>query len=361
MSRWPMIALGELLRQVVDSHPVHGNQTYPNFGIYSFGRGLFSKPSISGATTSAKTLCRARKGQFIYSRLFAFEGAYGLVNEEFDGYFVSNEYPMFTCDQERLFAEYLALYFRTPRVWDEVSHLSMGMGDRRRRIQPEQFLTHRIPLPTLDEQRRLVARIDHLASKSREASTIRQQSAQETVYFKSSSLRSVFRAEAHWQQVELRNVLLGITDCLHSNPVYSDEGIPTLRSPDIGWGKLLLGAARKTSEEEYQRRTIRGAPTAGDIIVVREGGGTGKAGMVEPDQRFSLGQRVMMLRANPDIIEPEFLLYQWLSPLVFDEQIMSKMKGSASPHLNINATKHFRIGLPSLIEQRNIIVKVNYL
>ncbi len=173
MSKWPTVPLGEVLRQVVDSHPVHADKAYPNFGIYGFGRGLFTKPSISGATTSAKSLYRARQGQFIYSRLFAFEGAYGFVTSEFDGCFVSNEYPMFECDQDRLYPEYLATYFKAPKAWEEVSHLSTGMGDRRRRIQPEQLLTHQIPLPTLDEQHRLVEQVGHLSTMIEEAKTLR--------------------------------------------------------------------------------------------------------------------------------------------------------------------------------------------
>ena len=45
---WPRVPLGEVLRQVVGaSHPVHADRDYPNFGIYSFGRGLFPKPPIS--------------------------------------------------------------------------------------------------------------------------------------------------------------------------------------------------------------------------------------------------------------------------------------------------------------------------
>jgi len=82
----------QALRDVVeDAHSVEADKQYPNLGIYSFGRGLFHKQPIDGALTSATTLYRVRKGQFIYSRLFAFEGAYGAVAEEFDEYFVSGE------------------------------------------------------------------------------------------------------------------------------------------------------------------------------------------------------------------------------------------------------------------------------
>jgi hypothetical protein len=106
-------------------------------------------------------------------------------------------------------------------------------------------------------------------------------------------------------------------------------------------GTLLLDTARKTSEAEFRRRTGRGEPAPGDIVVVREGGGTGKAGIVEERQRFSLGQRVMMFRPDRDKIEPRYLLRYWLSPLIYEEQIANRMLGSASPHLNIGAAKTF--------------------
>src|SRR4051812_15916784 len=72
LSDWPMARLGDVIRQVSDPHIVHVDQSYPNLGLYSFGRGLFPKSPIDGATTSARTLFRVREGQFIYSRLFAF-------------------------------------------------------------------------------------------------------------------------------------------------------------------------------------------------------------------------------------------------------------------------------------------------
>jgi len=92
-----------------------------------------------------------------------------------------------------------------------------------------------------------------------------------------------------------------------------------------------------------------------DIVLVREGGGTGKAAIVEEGQRFSLGQRVMMLRPNKTLVMPEFLLYQILSPAIYDEQILPVTKGSASPHLNIGAIRKFTFLLPPIPEQRRIV------
>lgn len=166
---WPRIRLSELLRPADAAVSVRQDQAYPNFGIYSFGRGLFAKPDIDGIRTSATTLYRVKAGNFIYSRLFAFEGSYGLVDEQFDGYFVSNEYPSFELDRSRIHPGYLRAYFQHPEVWRIIAMGSKGVGSRRVRVQPDQVLRHSIPLPPLGEQQALVGRLNELEERTRQA------------------------------------------------------------------------------------------------------------------------------------------------------------------------------------------------
>ena len=149
---WKRTKLSDVIEEVDDSHVVKADHSYPNLGMYSFGRGLFHKPPIDGLATSAKSLRRVKEGQFIYSRLFAFEGAYGMVTKEFDGAFVSQEYPTFKCDQHRIRAEFLVAYFKPAHVWKDVAIGSKGLGDRRQRVQPPQILNHELWLPPLTWQ-----------------------------------------------------------------------------------------------------------------------------------------------------------------------------------------------------------------
>lgn len=111
---WHALALKEVLTLARDPVKVNRAAFYPNLGIYSFGRGVFSKPPIEGSTTSADTLYRVRGGQFIYSRLFAFEGAFALVPAEMDGCFVSNEYPTFDIDEHKIVPDYLRISICRP-------------------------------------------------------------------------------------------------------------------------------------------------------------------------------------------------------------------------------------------------------
>jgi type I restriction enzyme, S subunit len=69
----------------------------------------------------------------------------------------------------------------------------------------------------------------------------------------------------------------------------------------------------------------------------------------------------MMLRPNKEKVLPKFMLYQILSPAIYDEQILELTKGSASPHLNIGALRKFRFYLPSLPEQHRIVAYLDHL
>ncbi len=148
----------------LDPHRVEAGRTYPNIGIYSFGRGTFSKAAIDAAETSASTLYRVRMGQIIYSRLFAFEGAYASVPPEHDGAFVSNEFPTFTVDPARAEPAFIGWLFRWAGTWRSLRAGAVGMGDRRQRVHPERVLQHRLNLPSLNEQRRIVERLDSTAA-----------------------------------------------------------------------------------------------------------------------------------------------------------------------------------------------------
>lgn len=146
---WRNMPLHECMTLVDDSHRVSVDRSYPNLGIYSYARGLFHKPPIEGMNTSAPALRRVRAGQFIYSRLFAFEGAYGMVSQEYDGHFVSGEYPTFNCNPDKVNVEFLEAYFKSPSVWRAVAVGSKGLGNRRQRVQPAQILSHRAWVPPL--------------------------------------------------------------------------------------------------------------------------------------------------------------------------------------------------------------------
>ena len=358
-AKWPKVSLGEVLRKSEEAIALQPDVQYRQITVKLWGKGAVLRGILTGAEIASSRQLVARRGQFILSRIDARNGALGIVPPELNEAIVTNDFPVFNAVENRLLPAYLGWMCRTAFFVEECKRASEGTTNRVR-LQEDKFLALEIPLPPLAEQRRVVARIEALAAQIHEARTLRRQAAEEAKAFLTSARRATI-SQSTAKTVALEDACEAIIDNLHSNPRLSETGVPCVRSPDVGYGTLDLDGAQRTDEEEFQRRTIRGEPRAGDIVLVREGGGTGKCAVVQPSQRFSLGQRVMMLRPNTERILPSFFLHQLLSPLMQEGQIAPLSKGSASPHLNIGALRRFDLILPPLPEQRRIVAELDAL
>lgn len=147
--------MGDLVRLRQPDVIVRAEETYQFAGVYCFGRGVFRSQVKMGMAFAYSRLTRLHVGNFVYPKLMAWEGAFGVVPSECDGCVVSTEFPVFEVVEERVFPEVLDTYFRTPSVWPEIAGASTGTNVRRRRLNPNDFLAYRMPLPSRATQERL--------------------------------------------------------------------------------------------------------------------------------------------------------------------------------------------------------------
>ncbi|MDR2219483.1 MAG: restriction endonuclease subunit S [Methylobacillus sp.] len=145
---------------------------YRLLGVRLEGNGAFHRETVSGTETSASRLTRVEAGDFIYSRLFAWRGAFGIIPKELDGAFVSNEFPLFRVDNSRLDSSFLNRWFQLPATWKRVEEDCTGSTPTtRNRFKEEFFLKLEIPLPPLSEQHAIVAKLAELSDKTRQLNT----------------------------------------------------------------------------------------------------------------------------------------------------------------------------------------------
>ena len=112
------------------------------------------------------------------------------------------------------------------------------------------------------------------------------------------------------------------------------------------------------SKEEFLHRIQRGEPQAGDIVYVREGD-VGRCAVVDGSHRFCLGQRVMMFRPNHSMITPHFLMFQLISPPILREQVLVRLTGTTSKHVNIKDLRVVQVVVPPLDKQQQIVTYLN--
>lgn len=317
MEKWPLVRLGDLLTQSVERCPVETDKVYPNVGIYGFGRGIFDKPPIDGATTSAPVLYRLRAGQLVYSRLFAFEGAYARVPESADGAYVSNEYPAFDIDTERAVPSYLEWFFRWPDAWQQLAKLTSGMGDRRRRLQPERFLSFQISFPPVREQERIVNKMDAVAARLDDVRRLRQEIQDDAnallvaMSHRNDLSEEIKRAE-RWRKVRLGEAIQQSFDAA--------EVLPGEEYPHFGvfsFAKGLFKKAPLAGDEIKAQRLYRAS--AGQFVYGRLNAYEGAFGIVSADLDGTfVSSEFPIFSCNREVVLPEFLFAYFSSPAVWE-------------------------------------------
>lgn len=192
---WKLTKLSNVLTQVSNPVDVEMGELYPHFGIYSFAKGLFAKAPLDGSEIKAKKLYRVESGYFIYGRLNAYEGAFGVVTDELDGAHVSNEFPTFQCDDLHIIPEFLMAYFSTPVVWEnlkrKVTGIGGGAGNRRIRLKESVLLSEEIWLPPLAWQQK----IKQVSEKLSAVRTEREKNMQELDALLPAILDKAFKGE----------------------------------------------------------------------------------------------------------------------------------------------------------------------
>lgn len=163
MNKYPEWPLGHALVRARQSTPVADSESYRITGIYSFGKGLIKRDTIQGSETTYKFLTPLRTSQLVMSKLNAWEGALSVVASDFDGTYVSPEYPVFDINQESADARYIRHLASWPTLWEKLT--PRGSMVRRKRTTPETLLATAVPLPDRDEQQRIGGKLDALLGR----------------------------------------------------------------------------------------------------------------------------------------------------------------------------------------------------
>jgi type I restriction enzyme S subunit len=144
-----------------------------------------------------------------------------------------------------------------------------------------------------------------------------------------------------------------IVDCEHKTAPTQEVGHPSIRTPNIGRGHLILENVNRVSEETYRLWTQRAVPRPGDLIMAREAP-VGNVAIVPPGLNPCLGQRTLLIRPDQSKVDGGFLNYYLNGPFV-QGLVHAKTNGATVPHLNMKDVRSLSIpDLPPQPIQRRI-------
>lgn len=360
MKPWPTVRLGEVLTPTERGENVDAAKEYRLLGIRLEGQGPFLRETVMGTQTSATKLFRVATGDFIYSRLFACRGAFGVITEELDGCHVSGEFPTFVPVPGKVDVEFLKYWFRLPSVIATVDADCSGSTPlTRNRFKENFFLALEIPLPPLVEQRRVVARIEALAAQIHEARTLRHQAAEEADALQLHVARDLFpepsdNVVSDWIKFQ--------TGYAFKSEWFSESGIRLARNANVGHGTLDWSETVRLPESrraEFPRFELQ----EGDILITLDrpviSTGVKVARVRKDDLPCLLLQRVARAQFQSDSVLPEFF-FRWLRSPHFTSAI-DPGRSNGVPHISHKDIEKIPFAAPPLPEQRRIVAELDAL
>lgn len=156
-----------------------------------------------------------------------------------------------------------------------------------------------------------------------------------------------------WEWVRLGTILTKLTDGTHSTPKYAESGVPFLSVKDMSSGFLCFDSVKRITEDEHKILYKRCDPKRGDILLTKVGT-TGIPVYVDTDIEFSLFVSVAQLRFSHEYINAHFLIRMIQSPLV-QQQCAENTKGVGNKNWVMRDIANTLIVLPPLAEQRRIV------
>lgn len=167
-----LVKLGRFLKHRAEFVEIDDTREYKRIRVQLHGRGIVLRDTVDGSQVKTKKQQLVRTGDFVVAEIDAKLGGFGIAPEGVAGGIVSSHYFLFDIDESICLRGWLAAVIQSGRLEEQVT--ARGSTNYAA-IRPDSVPNFEIPLPPLPEQRRIVARIEALASRIEEVRRLRQE------------------------------------------------------------------------------------------------------------------------------------------------------------------------------------------
>ncbi len=334
---WEMQRIGEFVKQSENPVALIPTETYSQLGMSLEGRGLFVREQKRGAEIGSKSLNRVISGEFIYSRLFAWKGAFDFVKDDLEGCYVSDEYPSFVVDEKKADVKFLYYYFNQSKVWKEVEQYCIGVTKAsRNRFKEKFFLNFEINLPLLKEQQQIVSKIENVKQRIEEIKKIREGQTKDINNLLFSRYTDLIK-NAKWLPMKEVAPIIRREVKLNDDELYPELGIRC-------FGKGTFHKPALTGLEVATKKIFQ--IKKGDLVFSNVFAWEGGIAVAKEEDNDRYGShRFISCVADKEKVFEEFLCFHFLSPNGL-EDINACSPGGAGRNKTLGLDKLMKIKIP---------------
>lgn len=391
-TKFPMVRIKEFLTRNKTSITIQDDVLYKRATIKVRNGGIFLRDTVLGNKIGTKKQFLISKGQFLLSKIDARNGAFGVVPDILNEGIITGNFWTFDVDYSKVNPHYLALLTTTKEFISFCDQASNGTTNRHY-LQEDSFLNIKVPLPSLEDQDKLVANYNCIINeansrfsegliKSREARAYLSEciGVEELhpngIYAEITKFELIKYSQIRGWDVEniLNNniyvsskydtISLNKDNSLYTDikrgksPQYNKESdVFILNQKCIRWGSIDIQYAKPVDSTWLKCINEDDFTKEGDILINSTGEGTiGRSAIVNKNNAGLLyDSHILLLRLNKSRILPEYFELVFNSSYV-QEQI-TKVKSARTTkqtELGIENLKRILIPIPPLEVQKKI-------
>jgi type I restriction enzyme, S subunit len=334
-TKWPLVRLDEVLTHYQEYIEAPELKMYPKLSVKLYGKGVTLDTPADGASLKMKRHQLATTGQVILSEIWGKKGAIGFVPPEGDGALCTSHFFLFDVHTGKLDPKWLQAIFDANYLQGQLDAEAKGTTGYAA-VRPKILLACEIPLPPLAEQRRVVARIEDLATQINEARGLREEIEGDLNVMLASAHRQI-AADAP------RKTLIEVAP-LNRRPavVELEKSYPTIAVRSFGRGTFhkppLIG-----SEITWEKPFL---VKAGDILVSNIKAWEGALAVAKPgdDGRFG-SHRYLTCVPIKGVATARFVCFYLLTPEGL-HAVGEASPGSADRNRTLSAKAFMQILVP---------------
>jgi len=256
---------------------------------------------------------------------------------------------LYDFNNDKIIIEYLRYIITAPQVKDY--YKSLGGGGLQINIGKQQILSAQFPLPSLQEQKRIVAILDALFAKIDKAIALHQKNMDEADAFMRSVLNDVFgELEEKYEKRTLGNITKTTSG---GTPKRNEK---SYWGGKIGWlksGELNNGYITKVQEfitEKGLKKSSAKLFPKGTLLIAMYGATVGKLGILNIET--TTNQAICGVLNDKSLFETKYMFYFFQKN---KEKMLLDSTGGAQPNISQTYLKQLDIILPPLpIQQKTV-------
>jgi len=250
--------------------------------------------------------------------------------------------------RENVITEYLSYYLN----YQDLN--SFITGTTRGKLNQANLKKIQLPLPTLSEQKAIVAKLDRA---QRLIDIDRQMLAKYDELIQSVFLEMFgdpVRNEKGWEVKKLGEVCDKITDGTHHSPeTFENEEYPYITAKHVDPFKVdFYSKPSYVRREDHVKIYSRCNPEQGDVLLIKDGATTGKAAINPYNFEFSMLSSLALLKLNEKQLRGNYLI-NVLNDERYKDLIRQKyMSGVAIKRYTLKKINQFEIPIPKIELQK---------